>query len=235
MGTLPENPAVGARDPFPVSAQGFYRRAGKRLLDIVLSGVGLSLLSPVFLVVAVLTRSTSRGPAFFRQRRVGKDGRIFVIVKFRSMVAFSGRQGPSITASGDSRITSWGAFLRRHKIDELPQLWNVLKGEMSLVGPRPEVELYVRVYTPLQRRVLEVRPGMTDVASLAYRAEERMLAARDDPEKYYVEEILPRKLALNLQYIESYTVSQDLSLILKTMSSLLSLHSLPIDKPAVSP
>jgi len=135
------------------------------------------------------------------------------------MVA-SGQQGPLITVAGDSRVTSWGAFLRRHKIDELPQLWNVLKGEMSLVGPRPEVEHYVRGYTQRQRRILEVRPGITDAASLAYRTEEKVLAMSRDREKYYVEELLPKKLALNLVYIEGYNFSQDLSLVLTTISSL---------------
>ena len=202
------------------AAQAFYRRAGKRLSDIVLAGLGLLLLAPLFVVVAVVTKSTSPGPALFRQPRVGKDGKIFAILKFRSMVACR-QQGPLITVAGDSRVTSWGAFLRRHKIDELPQLWNVLKGEMSLVGPRPEVEHYVRLYTQRQRRILEVRPGITDAASLALRTEEKVLAMSHDREKYYVEELLPKKLALNLAYIEGYNFSQDLSLVLTTISSLL--------------
>ena len=207
--------------PVPTgNPQVFYRSVGKRLSDVLLSALGLSLLAPLFVLVTLLTKLTSQGPVFFHQRRVGKDGRIFAIFKFRSMVASSEQHGPPITVAGDSRVTSWGAFLRRHKIDELPQLWNVLKGEMSLVGPRPEIEFYVRAYTPLQRRVLEVRPGITDAASLVYRAEERVLSMSDEPEKYYVEEILPKKLALNLQYIEAYTFSQDLSLIWKTLSFL---------------
>jgi lipopolysaccharide/colanic/teichoic acid biosynthesis glycosyltransferase len=206
--------------PVPTAnARGFYRRAGKRLSDIVVSALGLLLLAPLFAAVSLLTKCTSQGPVFFHQWRVGKNGKTFAIFKFRSMVA-SSDHGPAITVAGDSRVTSWGVFLRRHKIDELPQLWNVLKGEMSLVGPRPEVELYVQVYTPLQRRVLEVRPGITDVASLVYRAEEVVLSKSDTPEKYYVEEILPKKLALNLHYIEGCTFSQDLSLIWKTVCSL---------------
>jgi lipopolysaccharide/colanic/teichoic acid biosynthesis glycosyltransferase len=218
---LLREPCDRVAKPLPTAnPQGFYRRAGKRLSDIVFSTLGLSLLAPLFVAVTLLTKFTSRGPVFFHQHRVGKDGRTFAIVKFRSMVASSEQHGPPITVAGDWRVTSWGAFLRRHKIDELPQLWNVLKGEMSLVGPRPEVELYVRAYTSLQRRVLQVRPGITDVASLVYRAEERVLSMSNTPEKYYVEEILPRKLALNLHYIEAYTFSQDLSLIWKTVSSL---------------
>ncbi len=223
---LPEPCDWGGRTASAPLPQGFYRLAGKRLSDIVLAGLGLLLLAPLFVEVAVVTRSTSRGPALFRQPRVGKNGKIFAILKFRSMVAFR-QQGPLITAAGDSRVTSWGAFLRRHKIDELPQLWNVLKGEMSLVGPRPEVQNYVRGYTPLQRRVLEVRPGITDAASLAYRTEEKVLAMSHDPEKYYVEVLLPKKLALNLAYIEGYNFSQDLSLVLMTITSLLGKQEQP--------
>jgi len=179
------------------------------------------------MIVAVLTKFSSPGPAFFRQRRVGKNGRIFVMIKFRSMVVAAGQRGAPITASSDPRITSWGAFLRRHKIDELPQLWNVLHGDMSLVGPRPELEVYVQGYTPLQRRVLEVQPGITDAGSLFYRAEEKLLAMSHDPESYYVEHILPTKLALNLQYIERYNFVHDLLLIMRTVQSLFCKATLP--------
>jgi len=196
-------------------------------MDIVLSGLGLLILAPLFLIVAVVTKLSSPGPAFFRQRRAGKSGQIFFIIKFRSMVAGTGQRGAPITASSDPRITAWGAFLRRHKIDELPQLWNVLKGDMSLVGPRPELEVYVQGYTPLQRRVLQVRPGITDAGSLFYRAEEKLLAMSLDPESYYVEHILPTKLALNLQYIESYNLVHDLVLIVKTVHSLFCKPTLP--------
>lgn len=206
---------------------GLYRRGGKRLLDIVFSGFGLLILAPLFPIVAVLTKLSSPGPAFFRQRRVGKNGKIFVIIKFRSMVAAIGQCVAPITASSDPRITAWGAFLRRHKIDELPQLWNVLKGDMSLVGPRPELEIYVQSYTLLQKRVLEVRPGITDVGSLFYRAEEKLLGKSSDPESYYLEHILPTKLALNLQYIENYNFVRDLVLIVKTVYSVLCKPTLP--------
>ena len=202
--------------PTPV---GWYRRGGKRLVDIVLSGLGLALLTPLFMVLAILTKITSPGPAFFRQRRVGKDGQVFLIVKFRSMVSFTAEPAAPITAATDPRITAWGAFLRRHKIDELPQLWNVLKGDMSLVGPRPELEIYVQSYTSRQRRVLQVRPGITDAASLAFRDEEKLLAASGAPEPYYREKILPAKLASNLHYIENYDFFQDLLLIFKTVQS----------------
>ena len=207
--------------------KGLYRRGGKRLMDIVLSGLGLLILAPLFLMVAVLTRLSSPGPAFFCQRRVGKNGKIFVIFKFRSMVTATGQSGAPITASNDPRITSWGAFLRRYKIDEFPQLWNVLKGDMSLVGPRPELEFYVHAYTPLQKRVLEVRPGITDPGSLFYRTEEKLLAMTRDPESYYIEHILPTKLALNLQYMESYNFFRDLVLIAKTVRSVCWQPTLP--------
>jgi lipopolysaccharide/colanic/teichoic acid biosynthesis glycosyltransferase len=219
-------PAVssGVEAHLPV---GLYRRGGKRLMDIVFSGFGLLILAPLFLIVAVLTRLSSPGPAFFRQRRVGKNGKIFVIIKFRSMVAAMGQRVAPITASSDPRITPWGVFLRRHKIDELPQLWNVLKGDMSLVGPRPELEIYVQGYTLLQRRVLEVRPGITDAGSLFYRAEEKLLGMSGDPESYYVEHILPTKLALNVQYIENYNFVRDLVLIVKTVYSVFCKPTLP--------
>jgi len=195
----------------------FYRCMGKRVLDIVVAGPALLLLAPLFSIVAIVTKLTSPGPVFFCQRRVGKDEKTFVIVKFRSMVSSPGQRGAQITASNDPRITPWGAFLRRHKIDELPQLWNVLKGDMSLVGPRPELEFYTKLYTPLQKQVLKVRPGITDPGSLHYRREEKLLATSSDPHSFYVEQILPKKLALNLQYIEACTFLQDLVLITRTV------------------
>ena len=217
--------AAGGVDAHPPG--GLYRRGGKRLVDIVFSGLGLLILAPLFLIVAFVTKLSSPGPAFFRQRRVGKNGKTFVILKFRSMVDAAGQCVPPITASSDPRITARGAFLRRYKIDELPQLWNVLKGDMSLVGPRPELEIYVRGYTPLQRRVLEVRPGITDVGSLFYRAEEKLLGMSGDPEAYYVEHILPTKLSLNLQYIENYNFVCDLVLIVKTVRLVFCTPTLP--------
>lgn len=202
--------------------EAFYRRAGKRILDVSCAVGGLVLLAPLFLVVTVLLKLTSSRPVLFRQPRVGRKGRIFLLVKFRSMVDASGSDGPSITVLGDSRVTRLGAWLRRFKIDELPQLWNVLRGEMSLVGPRPEVEPYVAEYTHKQRRVLEVRPGITDPASIAYRHEEKLLAVHPDPEGFYRTTVLPHKLSLNLEYIENISFRRDVSLILKTLRSIIS-------------
>src|SRR5437899_493607 len=162
----------------------FYTRWGKRTFDFILAASGLVLLIPVLLVVIVLVKITSKGPAFYRQDRVGQGGRIFRIVKFRSMFAAAEKHGPAITSAGDPRVTPMGRLLRRSKIDELPQLWNVLRGDMSLVGPRPEVPRYVDSYSPEQRRVLTVRPGITDPASIAYRQEEHLLGAQLDPDRY---------------------------------------------------
>jgi lipopolysaccharide/colanic/teichoic acid biosynthesis glycosyltransferase len=152
----------------------------KRLFDIVFAAVGLVVLSPLLLLVAVAVKVSSRGPVLFRQERIGQGGRAFYIVKFRSMVANAENAGPSITPEGDPRVTRIGRFLRKTKLDELPQLWNVLVGEMSFVGPRPEVPKYVSQYTPEQRRVLELKPGITDLATLEFRKEEEMLRRRTE-------------------------------------------------------
>lgn len=196
----------------------FYQRTGKRTLDVCGGALGLVLLIPIFVVVALAVKATSRGPVFFRQTRIGKNGRSFSLVKFRSMRQVAG--GPSITALGDVRVTRLGAWLRRIKIDELPQLWNVLKGDMSLVGPRPEIENYVKHYSVEEQRVLRVRPGITDPASLAYRHEEVILAQHVDPEEYYRSSVLHDKLILNLSYIDSISFRTDLQLILNTIRSL---------------
>jgi len=199
---------------------GFYRRRGKRILDCTAAATGLLLLGPLLLLVAVLVKLTSAGPAFYVQQRIGKCGREFRIVKFRSMVRDAERHGPGITSGGDVRVTRFGTMLRRLKIDELPQLWNVLKGEMSLVGPRPELPQYVAGYTPEQRQVLTIRPGITDPAALAYRREEDLLARDPEPEIFYRQEVLPRKLKLNLAYLEQVSFARDLRLILTTIQSL---------------
>ena len=203
-----------------LKGQGFYSRFGKRLLDLGLAVVGLVLLSPLFGLCAVAIKLSSPGPVFFWQHRIGRDARPFRIAKFRSMVTDAERVGPAITASGDPRVTRIGAFLRRLKIDELPQLWNVLKGEMSLVGPRPELPEYVARYTLQQRQVLHVRPGITDIASLHYRCEEEVMRRDPDPEQFYRETVLPHKLALNLDYIERMSFSYDVYLISRTVVSL---------------
>jgi lipopolysaccharide/colanic/teichoic acid biosynthesis glycosyltransferase len=197
----------------------FYAKHGKRAMDIVGASIGLLILSPLFAAVAGCIGLTSRGPVFFRQVRMGKNQRTFRIVKFRSMVDGRVKQGSAITIAGDQRVTTIGRFLRRYKIDELPQLWNVLRGEMSLVGPRPELPEYVDLYTPQQRAVLHVRPGITDPASLVYRNEEDLLAAHTDPEQFYRTQILPDKLARNIAYLKSMSLTHDLRLIFKTVAS----------------
>jgi len=198
----------------------FYRRAGKRAMDLAISFAGLALLSPVLLAVAVLVKCASPGTVLYWQERVGCGGRIFRIAKFRSMVAHADRQGPAITALGDPRVTRLGAMLRKLKIDELPQLWNVLRGEMSLVGPRPELPVYVTGYTEEQRRVLAVRPGITDVASIRYRDEEKILAASACAEEFYRRVVLPHKLELNAEYIQQMSFSFDVRLIFQTLKLL---------------
>lgn len=199
----------------------FYQRAGKRILDVSCAIAGLVLLAPFFLMIAALLKLTPSRSVLFRQPRVGRRGRIFLLVKFRSMCG-GGDSGPLITVASDPRITSVGAILRKFKIDELPQLWNVLKGEMSLVGPRPEVERYVAEYTHEQRRVLEVRPGITDPAAIAYRHEEKLLSRQPDPEGFYRTIVLPHKLFLNLEYVENISFRRDVLLILKTLRSIVS-------------
>lgn len=188
----------------------------KRAFDILASGAGLIILSPLFLGIAIAVRASSPGPALYRARRVGRYGKEFTLYKFRSMVANADRQGPGITAAGDSRVTGVGRFLRRTKLDELPQLINVLRGDMSLVGPRPEDPRYVALYTPEQRRILEQRPGITSMASLTYRHEEQMLSG-DDWECVYIEQIMPAKLAIDLEYAQRATLWQDIVLIMRTV------------------
>lgn len=188
----------------------------KRVLDLLASSAGLIILSPLLLGIALVVRLSSPGPALYRARRVGRHGKEFTLYKFRSMVANADRQGPGITATGDSRVTRVGRFLRRTKLDELPQLINVLRGDMSLVGPRPEDPRYVALYTPEQRRILDYRPGITSMASLTYRNEERLLAG-EDWERVYVEQVLPAKLAIDLEYAQRATLWQDVALILRTM------------------
>lgn len=189
----------------------------KRLFDFTVSLIGLTLLSPLMLLIALLVRLTSRGPILFQQERVGRDFRKFRILKFRTMVPDAPKLGAAITAGRDPRITTIGHILRKTKLDELPQLINVLKGEMSFVGPRPEVPKYVELFESDYRRVLQVRPGITDFASLKYRNESELLGESADPEKTYVETILPDKIALAEKYIAESSLWLDLSLILKTL------------------
>lgn len=189
----------------------------KRVFDIIAAAVGLLLLLPLFTLVAVLIRLGSRGPVFFRQERVGLNGRLFRIFKFRTMVVDAPSRGPAITAGSDPRITWIGGHLRRYKIDELPQLINVLTSDMSFVGPRPEVPRYVALYTAEQRRVLDVRPGITDPASLTYRHEADMLARAVNPEEFYVDKVMLAKLQLNLDYLSQRSFRRDIGVILRTV------------------
>jgi len=193
----------------------------KRAFDMVTAGTGLVLLSPLLIVVAVLVRLTSPGPALFRQERIGRKFRPFYIYKFRTMVENAAEQGEPITFGEDLRITSLGRFLRKAKIDELPQLINVLKGEMSLVGPRPEVRRYVELFRRDYERILEVRPGITDLASIEYRDESLLLGQAENPEEEYVRRVLPEKIRLAKQYIERSSLLLDLTIIGKTLLILL--------------
>lgn len=190
----------------------------KRSLDLVLSVVGLIILLPVFVALALWIRMDSEGPAIFRQQRVGREGRSFLIHKFRTMVSEANALGPSITVKGDPRITRAGRVLRRYKLDELPQLIDVVVGNMSLVGPRPEVPHYVDLYPPSARkRILSVRPGITDPASLAFMRESELLADFGDADEAYVRHVLPAKLALYEEYLDNWSIRRDLRIVVATI------------------
>lgn len=204
------------------SQHNFYRCHGKRALDSVLAALALLILAPVFVIIAVGVKLDGRGPVFYRQPRVGRGGRIFSIVKFRSMLARADRLGPGITAADDCRITGIGRFLRKWKLDELPQLWNVLRGDMSLVGPRPELLAYVKDYSQEQKEVLTERPGVTDLASIEYRHEEDLLAAAGDRDEFYRQVALPHKLLLGRKYIEHISFRNDCRIILRTVTAICS-------------
>jgi lipopolysaccharide/colanic/teichoic acid biosynthesis glycosyltransferase len=193
----------------------------RRAIDFVVSLIGLVLVSPVLIALAVIVKFDSPGPVFHVAERVAKGGRVFRLYKFRSMAVGSDVTGPGLTTADDPRITRVGQFLRRTKLDELPQLVNVLKGDMSLVGPRPESPHYVSLYTDAERQVLSVRPGLTGAASLAYRNESAMLSGADW-DKRYVDEIMPHKLALELDYLTNRTLLSDLGLMCRTLLALLS-------------
>lgn len=189
----------------------------KRTFDFLASFFGLLLLSPLILCIAVWVKCDSKGPIFYRQVRVGKDGREFKLFKFRSMRVGADRAGLLTLGDRDPRVTRSGFWLRKTKLDELPQLFNVLVGEMSLVGPRPEVPKYVELYTPEQREILSVRPGITDVASVEMRDEAELMAQQADPEGYYVNVQLPLKIKLAKEYIAQQSLLSDLKLIVRTI------------------
>ena len=189
----------------------------KRIFDFLVSLVGVIILSPIFIIVSIAIKLDSKGNILFLQKRVGRYGKEFNIYKFRTMVTDAEKLGKQITIGNDNRITKVGAFLRKFKIDELPQLFNVLLGDMSLVGPRPEVPKYVALYNDEQKRVLSIRPGITDMASLRYKDENDILGKVDNPEEYYINVIMKDKLSLNLEYIEKSNVFFDIYLIVKTI------------------
>lgn len=194
----------------------------KRLFDLTLAGLGALLLAPLLLLIALAVKLDSRGPVFYRQVRVGRFGQTFRIHKFRTMTHNPTDRGPLITVGADTRITRVGAVLRRTKLDELAQLFDVLEGTMSLVGPRPEVPRYVALYpTEVRDKVLSVRPGITDIASIEYRDESTLLAQARDPERAYTEVILPAKLRFALSYVETQSLGLDIRLILRTLGALI--------------
>ena len=187
-----------------------------RLFDIVFSGIGLILLSPMFLILYVLIRLESRGGGFYSQERIGRNGKPFRLYKFRSMRKDADKAGLITVGGRDPRITRMGYFIRKYKLDELPQLWNVFIGDMSLVGPRPEVKKYTDLYTEEQRRVLSVRPGITDWASIEYVDENEILGKADDPDKAYVEQIMPDKIRYNMRWIDNQGVAEYFKIIFTT-------------------
>ncbi|MDR0697280.1 MAG: sugar transferase [Christensenellaceae bacterium] len=192
----------------------------KRLFDIVASFLGLVILIIPFIIVSLMIALTSRGGVFYKQIRIGKHEKEFKIIKFRTMVKNSDNNGLLITTHEDNRITSIGKFLRKTKIDELPQLINVFLGQMSFVGPRPEVPKYVMLYNVAQRKVLSVKPGITDPASIIFRDENQLLNGSDDPEEKYISDIMPKKLEINLEYINRQSFLYDIKIIFMTLAKI---------------
>lgn len=193
-----------------------------RFFDILLSGFGLIVLSPIFFILSIWIKLDSEGPVFYKQNRVGKDNVDFLLFKFRSMVTDADKTGLLITVGGrDPRVTKSGYFIRKYKLDELPQLINVVWGDMSLVGPRPEVRKYVALYDDEQRKVLTVKPGITDYASIEYIDENKILGESEDPEKTYIEIILPEKIRHNMKYINNKSIKEYFKIILLTITKIL--------------
>lgn len=193
----------------------------KRIFDIILSLFGIFLLLPFYIIIAVLISSDSKGGVIYRQERTGRYGKTFKVLKFRTMRPDSFNKGALTVGSRDPRITNIGYYLRKYKLDELPQLFNVLFGDMSFVGPRPEVKKYTDLYTEKQRQVLNVRPGITDYASIKFRNENDLLSEAEDPEKLYIEKIMPEKLNLNLKYINDNNVFKDIKIIFDTFYAII--------------
>jgi len=218
---------MGRRVP-PMTEPPVRPDLAKRGMDLALTLAVLPLTLPLMAAIALWVRLDSPGPVLFRQQRVGRGGRLFSIHKFRTMRVQPDGAGPQITAQGDARITRAGRWLRRAKLDELPQLIDVLRGDMSLVGPRPEVPRYMALYPPEARaRILSVRPGITDRAAIAFRDEERLLAAADDPERVYTEQLMPAKLRHYLDYVEHHSVAGDLRILLDTLRAMMGCKAAP--------
>ncbi len=205
----------------------------KRAFELAVVAPSIIVLSPLLLAIAICIRLTSRGPVLFRQQRVGWHGQLFEIFKFRTMVADAGDRGPPLTVLDDPRITRFGRFLRRFKLDELPQLLNVLRGDMSLVGPRPQIPSVVNHYPEhIHEIVFSVRPGITDPATIAYRNEEQILAAAENPQRFHIDCILPHKLTMYVDYVHCRTTTTDLRILLQTISCIMpSLRSAPACEP----
>jgi lipopolysaccharide/colanic/teichoic acid biosynthesis glycosyltransferase len=194
-----------------------YKKFGKRAFDLTMSALGLVVLAIPIGIVSIIVRATSRGPALFRQERIGKNGKVFIINKFRTMSA-EHEDLSSVTAKGDKRITAMGCLLRRYKIDELPQLWNVFVGDMSFVGPRPDVPGYYDKLVGRDRRILDLRPGITGPSTLKYVDEEDILAVQPDPVRFNDEVIFPDKVRINLEYLDNMSLLRDIQLIWKTIT-----------------
>lgn len=190
-----------------------------RFFDVLFSLIGIIVLLPLFIIIGIAIKLDSKGPVIYRQQRVGKHGISFSLLKFRSMFTDSDKKGLITIGNKDTRITRVGQFIRKYKLDELPQLINVLNGSMSIVGPRPEVNKYVVLYNDYQRRVLSVKPGITDFASIYFRNENKILENKSNPEEYYIKYLIPQKIRLNLIYIKNYNVKIYFLIILKTIKS----------------
>ena len=193
----------------------------KRLFDILASTFGLILLCPIFIIIAIWIKLDSKGPVLYKQMRVGRGNKDFFLYKFRSMRVGADKAGLITVGGRDPRVTRSGYYIRKYKLDEFPQLINVLKGDMSIVGPRPEVRKYVEMYTPEQMHVLNVRPGITDPASIRYRNENELLEKADNPDKYYVDVIMQDKLQINLKYVQKHSFMHDIKLIFETFGAII--------------
>jgi lipopolysaccharide/colanic/teichoic acid biosynthesis glycosyltransferase len=193
-----------------------------RFFDVLFSFLGLLILSPIVFILALCIKFTSKGPVFYKQQRVGRYGKTFTLLKFRSMYIGSDKKGLLTVGGRDPRITPIGYFIRKYKLDELPQLWNVFVGEMSIVGPRPEVAKYVDLYNDEQRKILNARPGITDMASIKFSNENEILDKQPDPERYYIEQVMPEKITLNYIFIQRPTIRKYFTIIFLTAKKIFS-------------